>query len=125
MARGKRILFHGKKILGRCSWSLAVITPGNQPQRRKPESRILSGSRLRLLQLVKKLVARLGGGSRAVRLITRVVAGQTGQERRHFKRHLLARRRDGYWLTLNQFDLVVPGIHLHASTQGQSCDLVQ
>ena len=53
----------------------------------------------------------------------RIVPCQPRIERRHFKRHLVARRGDGHRCGLHHFRFVVPRVDLHASAQGQRRDL--
>ena len=66
-----------------------------------------------------------GGGWRRRRRRGCTDAGQTREEGRDFERHLVTRRGDSDRSRLHHFRLVVPGIDLHASAQGQSSDLIE
>src|SRR5271165_2598954 len=53
------------------------------------------------------------------------VASQPRIERRNLERHFVARRSDGNRSSLHHLRLVIPGIDLHATAQGQSRDLIE
>src|SRR6266852_9350022 len=81
-----------------------------------------SGPGLRLVQLVETcLVAarsRVRGGGRAW-ICAAPVASQPREKGRHLERHLVTRRRDRNRRRLDQFHVVIPGVQLDASAQGQ------
>ena len=91
--------------------------------------RVIRGKFELLLLLLLRLLRILLGQIRLRRVRrdarTRLlIAREERHERRNFKRHFLARRKQRHGLGLHQLDMIVPGVELDASAHGKRRDLV-